>query len=260
MKKKSTFSATISISLFFIFFNSFSNAEAENLEFSTIRVAGSGCTSENTQIIMSADYSLASILFQTFESHVPSIITNIKTIPSFSQLNCNVFVDLKLPTNFKLKSLEISYDMRGHTFLERGVIGNFKSYLISSNGRETERTQRAQLLQEKSWINSNNDQEEDFLIRSTKSISIHSNCGRGKGSDIVSIHLQHQLASQILEAYKNTRTSGTITVDSSDMQGGIRLKAYAEACKSDEHLENSRNPRNNCRPQRINGGTRMVCE
>ena len=225
--------------LFLVFIILISNADAENLEFKNIKVAGSGCTSETTKIVMSADYSLASILFQSFESHVPSVIMNPKTIPNFSELNCNVFIELKLPTNSKIKSLEISYYLRGHTFLERGVIGYFKSFIISGHGRDIERNQTVQLIEEKSWLNSKIDQEEDFLIHSKKTIKIKSNCGRGINNDIISIHLQHQLASQITEAYKNTNASGTITVDTSDMQEGIRLKAYAEVCKNNEHVANS---------------------
>lgn len=232
MKINSILLNTFFSCLFFAAINIFSKAHAENLEFKNIRVGGSGCSSETSQIITSPDHSLVSLLFQTFESHVPVIITNPKTTPFLSQLNCNVFIDIKLPLNFKLKSLEISYDMRGHTFLERGVIGNFKSFLISSIGLGTERTQQAQIIQEKKWINSTIEQDEDFLIHSTKSIPLQSNCGRAARSGLISIHLQHQLASQIIEAYKKIETSGTITIDSSDIQGGIRLKAFTEACKN----------------------------
>jgi hypothetical protein len=106
-------------------------AVAAESEFQNIRVGGTGCPSDVTQIVVSPDKSAASLLFQNFESHVPTA-ANPKGGTGISILNCNIFLDIKIPGGQKLDSLEITYDMRGHTFLERGVSGNFKSYLISS--------------------------------------------------------------------------------------------------------------------------------
>lgn len=237
-----------------------STAHAQNFEFQNIRVGGLGCPSDVTQIVMAPDKSSASLLFMGFESHVPAVVSSPKASPYSSILNCNVFVDIKLPKDQRLESLEISYDMRGHAFLDRGVSGNFKSFLISSNGMGTERSQKTQLLQEKNWLNSHGDQEEDFLVQSTKSLPVKSNCGIGSRSDLVTIHLQHQLASQIIGGFERTNASGTITMDSSDMSGGIKLKATTSLCRGG----GSGNPGNgngrNCRVTRVNGRAVMVCE
>lgn len=239
-------------------FSSYSNAQAQSFEFQNIRVGGTGCPSDITQIITSPDRSSASILFQSFESHVPAVVTSPKATPYFSILNCNVFIDIKLPANQKLDALEISYDMRGNAFLDRGVNGSFKSFLISSNGMGTERSQKGQLLQEKSWMNSSSEQEEDFLVQATKSLPVKSNCGIGSRADLVSIHLQHQLSSQILGGFERTNASGTITMDSSDMKGGIRLRAFTSTCRGG----GGGNPGNgrNCRVVRVNGRAQTICE
>lgn len=236
---------------------------ADTLALQNIRVGGTGCPSDITQIITSPDLTSASILFQSFESHVPAVVTNPKATPFISILNCNVFVDIKLPANSRLDALEISYDMRGHAFLDRGVNGSFKSFLISSNGMGTERSQKGQLLQERSWMNSNAEQEEDFLVQSTKSLPLNSNCGIGQRSDLVTIHLQHQLGSQILRGHERTNASGTITMDSSDMKGGLRLKARVSACRGGENGNgngNGNGNRRNCHVERINGRAQMICE
>ncbi|MBC7538311.1 MAG: DUF4360 domain-containing protein [Bacteriovorax sp.] len=232
-------------------------AHAENFQFQNIRVGGTGCPSDITQIVMAPDFSSASILFQSFESHVPAVVDNPKATPTISILNCNVFLDIKLPAGQKLDSLEISYDMRGHAFLDRGVSGNFKSFLISSNGLGTERSQGVQLLQEKNWLNTGVDQEEDFLVQATKSLSIASQCGRGANTDRVSIHLQHQLGSQILGGFERTNASGTITMDSSDLKGGIRLRANTSVCNVGPTPPG---PGRNCRVVRVNGRAQMICQ
>jgi hypothetical protein len=239
-----------------LIYSSITFAFAENFEIQNIRVGGLGCPSEQTVITTSPDRAAASVIFQGFESHVPAILTNPKSTPYNSNLNCNIFLDLKMPANLKLDSLEISYDMRGHAFLERGVIGSFKSYLISSNGMGTERSQKNYLLQEKNWLNSSVDQEEDFLLRSNKILPLQSNCGMGSRGDLVTVHLQHQLASQITGGYERTNTSGTITMDTSDVTGGIKIRASVSSCRGPVNP----GPIKNCRVVRINGRAQTVCE
>ncbi|MGZ3787249.1 MAG: DUF4360 domain-containing protein [Bacteriovorax sp.] len=233
-------------------------AWASNFEFQNIRVGGTGCPTDITQIVTAPDLSSASLIFQSFESHVPTA-PNPKGGTSISNLNCNVFLDIKLPAGQKLDSLEISYDMRGHAFLNRGVTGSFKSFLISSNGLGTERSQGVQLLQDKSWLNTSVDQEEDFIVSATKVLPINSQCGNGANTDRVSIHLQHQLGSQILGGFETTSAEGTITMDSSDMTGGIHLRASTSACRPVPPNNGGGGGGRNCRVVRVNGRAQMVC-
>lgn len=239
------------------------NALAGNFEFQNIRVGGSGCPSDTTQIVTAPDLSAASLIFQGFESHVPTA-ANPKGGTSISLLNCNVFLDIKLPAGQKLESLEVSYDMRGHAFLDSGVTGSFKSYLMSSAGLGTERGGRGpELLQEKSWLNTSIDQEEDFTVSATKIITLSSQCGNGNAGDRVSLHLQHQLGSQIVSG--SSRTEGTITMDTSDMAGGIRLRATTSVCSGNRPNPpgggngGRRGNGRNCHIERINGRAVMVC-
>jgi hypothetical protein len=236
-----------------------SNVMAENIQFQNIRVGGTGCPSDVTQIATAPDLSSASLIFQGFESHVPTPLNPKGGGTSISLLNCNVFLDIKLPAGQKLESIEISYDMRGNAMLDRGVSGSFKSYLISSSGFGSERTQQNQLLQEKSWMNISNDQEEDFLIQTTKVMPISSQCGMGQASDRVSLHLQHQLGSQILSG--DSRTQGTITMDSSDMKGGIRIRANTSICRAAPGGgQPPVPPGRNCRVVRVGGRAQMICQ
>lgn len=236
--------------------------QAGNLEFQNIRVGGSGCSQSTTQIVTAPDLSSASLLFQQFESHVPTA-PNSKGSTNIHFLNCNVFLDIRLPAGQKLETLEVSYDMRGHAFLDRGVTGSFRSYLMSSAGLGTERGGRGpELLQEKAWFNTGVDQEEDFTVRATKVIALNSHCGNGNAGEKVQIHLQHQLGSQILSG--DSRTEGTITMDSSDMTGGIRLRATTSACRAPGGGGNGdgrgRGPGRNCHVERQMGRAVMVCE
>lgn len=240
----------------------FSHALAENFEFQNIRVGGSGCPSSTTQIVTAPDLTSASLLFQGFESHVPTA-PNPKGGTNISLLNCNVFLDIKLPAGQKLESLEVSYDMRGNTYLDRGVTGSFRSFLMSTAGLGTERGGRGpELLQERSWLNTSIDQSEDFVVRATKTIILSSQCGNDNAGDRVQLHLQHQLGTQILAGTSSSQ--GTITMDSSDMTGGIRFRATTSVCRQGPPggggNGGGRGPGRNCRVERQNGRAVMICQ
>jgi hypothetical protein len=231
-----------------------SSLYAADFQLQNIRVGGIGCPSELTQIIVAPDASVASIIFQQFESRVPNLAGGPKVQRNISMLNCNIFLDVKIPAGIKLDSIELSYDMRGFATFDRGVQGSFKSYLVSKTGLGTEQGSRgAELVAEKNWSNTYASQEEDFTITSAKSIAIPSQCARGSATDVVSIRLQNTLSSQILAGYENNQ--GSITMDTSDIKGGLKLRAYTSSCGSSPAQGGGRN----CRIVRVNGRSQQVC-
>lgn len=239
---------------------------AENIQFQNIQVGGTGCPIDKTQIILSPDQTTASLIFQDFESHVPQSVSNSKKAsPYISELPCNVFLEIKLPIGQKLDSLEIGYDMRGNAALDRGVSGNFQSYLISSNGLGVERHSgpNPTLLQEKSWQNYTIDQLEDFTVQTSKVINFGSDCRSSNGGDRVAIHLQHHLFTQIQRGFENTSAAGSLTIDTSDLSGGIKLKAHTQVCTPNDSTDRpapDRPGRRNCRIIRIGGRAQQICQ
>lgn len=232
--------------------------QAADFQLQNIRLGGTGCPSELSQIIFSPDASSASILFSQFESRVPNVISGPKVQRNISNLNCNIFLDVKISTGVKLDSMEVSYDMRGFTSLDRGVLGSFRSFLVSKSGMGTESQSRApELLNEKIWSHSNTDQQEDFAISTIKKISIPSQCGQGQSSDIITLRLQNTLSSQILSGFEN-QSEGSIIMDTSDVKGGLKIRALTSRCS----IGNSNRPENgrkNCRIIRVNGRSQQIC-
>ena len=154
--------------------------------------------------------------------------------------------------------MEISYDMRGFTALDKGVLGSFKSYLVSRSGMGTESQNRNQeLLAEKSWSNSIINQQEDFTVRASKNLSMPSQCGHGSNSDIIAIRLQNTLATQILAGFE-TQSQGSIVVDTSDIKGGLKIRALTSPCtgRAPDHSDTGGK---NCKIIRINGKLQQIC-
>ena len=228
---------------------------AADFQLQNIRTGGVGCPSETTSITLAPDSSAASIIFQQFESRVPVLDAGPKVQKSISTLNCNIFLDIKIPAGIKLDSIDVSYDMRGFATLDAGVQGSFKSWLVSKSGLGTEVGGRGpELLIEKNWANSRDSQEEDFTITAAKSIPTSSQCGTTSGLNIVSVRLQTTLASLILKGFENSST-GSITMDSSDVKGGLKLRAATSACRAAPPVNGGRN----CRIVKVNGRTQQVC-
>lgn len=252
MKNKITtllFASTLSASLY-----------AADFKLQNIRVGGTGCIPELTQIILAPDSSSASLIFSQYESRVPNTDPNPKVQRSINNLNCNIYVDIKLPVGVKLDSIEIANDVRGFTSLDRGVQGSFRSHLVSRTGLGTESQSRnPELLAEKVWSNVFANQEEDFTVSAVKNISIPSQCSRGSSSDVVTLRLMNAISSQIMPGYEN-QSQGSITVDSSDIKGGLRLRAVTSSCSSGGAVNPGRpGGGRNCRIVRVGGISQQVC-
>ena len=239
-----------------------SSLMAQEIQFQNIRVGGLGCPTETTSIVMAPDQSSASLIFNQFESRVPQTVTSPKVSRNIHIINCNIFVDIKLPQGVKLEAVDIAYDMRGLANLDRGVLGNFKSVLVDRVGPGIPNTRQAEILHEKVWANTFAAQDEDFIIQSTKRLPLNSQCAVGSANDIVSIRLQNTLTSQILAGFENV-SQGMIIVDSSDFRGGLRLSAATSRCAIGRPnippSPPTTNPGRNCRVVIINGRATQVC-
>lgn len=248
------------LTMFLVLVGFFEVIKAESIQFENVRVGGVGCPSEKTAIAYAPDNSTASVIFQDFVSHVPVQVTRPKEIATISHLPCNIFLDVKLPVGHKLDSLDVQFDMRGNAILDRGVSGQFKSFLMKAMGMGAERTRgrNPELISEKLWTNTLEDQFEDFVITGTRSIKFNSDCRTSASSDRVSVHLQHHVMTQIQRGFETSGAEGTITMDSSDFSGGVKIKAISSPCSSTSGGGSSA-PGRVCRQVIINGRVQMIC-
>ncbi len=230
------------------------STHAADFQLQNIRVGGAGCPSELTQIVLAPDASSASIIFSQFESRVPNTDPNPKVQRSISTLNCNIFLDVRIPNGIKLDSINVATDMRGFATLDRGVQGSFETILVSKAGLGTEQGSRnPEILAAKRWMNVNANQEEDFTVSSSTSVATPSQCSRGLSSDIVTIRLQNTLSARILRGFEN-QAQGSITMDTSDIKGGLKIRASTSSCNG-----SSNGGGRNCRIVRVGGRSQQVC-
>lgn len=242
------------LSLLYLTVNIVGVAQAANFQFHNIRVGGVGCPSEQTMIVYAPDQSSASLIFNQFEARVPQTVTSPKVNPYIHTLNCNIFIDVKVNQGVKLEAIEITYDVRGLANLDKGVTGSFRSFLVDKAGMGVVTSRTPELLQEKIWSQTSIVQDEDFVVQSTKKISLGSQCSPGNGANIVSFRLQNTLSAQILQG---STAQGMIVMDSSDMKGGLILKATESSCG--QTRPGNGNGGRNCRVVIVNGRSQQVC-
>jgi len=229
------------------------SAHSANLEIVGLRLGGLGCPTEKTQVAMAPDKSSASIIFDQFVASVPQTVIGPKASPNIHQLACNMFLDVSIPAGFKIDSLDVQFDIRGNAILDTGVMGGFRSFIMSANGGLIQRANRGPVIIEE-LVDQNilTDRIFDFTLSKNKSMPVASNCSNGQ-QNIISFHIQNHLVTQITRGYENRNATGTMTVDSSDIKGGMILRATTSRCQS------GINNRTQCTIERVGGRSQMVC-
>ncbi len=230
--------------------------KAADFKIKNIRVGGVGCPSELINITYAPDNSSASLIFSDFKAAVPNQMTGPKVNPNISSLNCNIFVDINVASGEQISSIDLKYDMRGFVSLDRGVSGSFKSHIVSVNGLGMEQTmsRNPTLVSEKTWVNSSINQEEDFIIESSKSLTTPSQCSRNPMGDTVTVRLQQNLTAQILRGFENQAT-GTMIIDTSDISGGLQISGTVRNCRNTPREGN----RVQCEVVRAGGRAHSIC-
>ncbi len=234
------------------------NAKAQDkIRFENIRTGGIGCPSQTTAIAYAPDNSSASLIFDRFESRVPVQLPNGK-YRSVIDVPCNVFVELAVPAAYKLESIEVSYDLRGQALLDPGVKGSFKSFLMNIAGMSVPNSRIPRLASEKLWNDTLVEQSDSFIIRTTTTIPVASNCATT--NDRVSMQLQHHIEAQILNLAEVSSKTGSIFMDTSDLAGGLKMRANLVRCEAPGGGGGHVDPRKPiCRMVNIGGRMTQIC-
>jgi|GEM_PF-807532 len=249
---------------------------AQDFTLENVSVQGTGCPASQTVITMSPEKSTASLIFQGFESQVPNLETTndndqagadlpntgrrivlARDNKNISHKACNIRLDVRIPQGKKLEAIEVAYDMRGNAALEKGVAGKFKSFMVKKSGLGTERITGLVLMAEQLFDVRDDFLDTDIFVSFKRLVPVKSDCNGQSRSQDVSLHLQHYLATRILPGHESSAPAGTLTLDSTDIAGGVKLKAVVSNCGTPTPPPNGRRI---CRVVRGDGPPRIVCE
>lgn len=252
VKIPSTFVLAIS-SLSFSFFTF-----AENLQFDTPIMRGTGCKPGTYSVTVAPDGSAISILFDKFAASVPQVDadndndddsndeTTGKSNVKVSHKVCNMVIAALIPAGMKIESMDVSLDFRGFARADEGTASLFRTVLLERQapGLGAGGFKRT-LIEEKNWKNIGplikpkqikpadpaKALMEDFTITTNKTISINSKCANVKDKQ-VKFRVKNVLASRIGNKYPNDGRSSEITLDSVDIaQQMIKYKLNLKSCR-----------------------------
>ena len=219
------------------------SVSGQELSFNHPVLSGSGCKEGATSTVMSPDNQSISILFDEFSAEVPQFsgendndesndpeLERTSLNPNLNHKLCNIVVSAQVPTGYRVKSLDVTYDFRGYTFAEKGAQTVFSSVLTGRSGLGMYQGPKgATQLERKNWDARFGDIDEDWVMSSTHSIPLQTQCA-STGSGSVEFRMQNRIAARIGKRFQHLSPSGGIMMDSADITGSIRFKMHLEAC------------------------------
>ncbi|MBT3584121.1 MAG: DUF4360 domain-containing protein [Halobacteriovoraceae bacterium] len=228
--------------LIFIIANASEGATlTKDLSFDSVSARGTGCPDGTTSIVESPDGQTVSILFDEMISEVPQFDGDNdndaesdqnrrrgrRSNTNLSHKMCYIIINSKVAEGHKVKSLEISVDFRGSTFMDQGTQALFNSQFVQWRGIKRITKRAANSLARKVWRSG--PVEEDWTITGNKNIPIMSNCGRHGQRDL-QFSLRNVIKTQIKPGYTGGESSAFMSLDSADLAGKITVKVHTEKC------------------------------
>ncbi len=228
----------------------------DNFSFSEITFGGTGCKKGTAQVVTSPNDQTVSILFDDFKVEVPNKFGDndndeaddadnqapgSKSNPKLDHKVCNIILNTNLKSEEQVSHLEFDLDFRGFAALEKGAMARFRARLLGWKGPERAEKKGGQQIAYKIW--EGNSIEENWAVTQKVSLPINSPCSRREDRDF-KINLKTILQARILKNNNVDSTFATLTMDSSDMVGQLKMKVVTKKCPS-RGGGNDRGPRRN---------------
>ncbi|MFI5391871.1 MAG: DUF4360 domain-containing protein [Bacteriovoracales bacterium] len=213
----------------------------DNFSFSEINLKGTGCKNGTAQIVTSPNDQTISFLFDDFKVEVPNKLGDNDNddmddednkVPE-SKLNarldhkvCNIVLNTNLKADEMVDHLEFDLDFRGFTGLEKGAMARFRARLLTWNGPERAQKKGSQIAS-KIWEGSSI--SDNWTISQKVNIPVNSPCSR-KDDKNFRVNLKTILQARILKNQSVDSTFATLTMDSSDVVGHMKMRVVTKKC------------------------------
>jgi hypothetical protein len=220
----------------FLFIAVLSTVKAELISFEEISAAGTGCRPGTMATSISPDGKTVTLLFDSFVAEVPQFSgdnDNGSTSHFDENLDrkiCNMMLKAVLPKGEMLSTVSITVDYRGYTFLDPGVSGRFKSFLVSSQGLGIPAGTGEGDIIEKKWRAKSTPVDEDWVISQSKSFSINSKCATDADRKL-RMTVKNYIEAIIGKTSVGLGKTGIVVMDSADLVGKVEFKFSTQKCK-----------------------------
>ena len=214
----------------------------DNFSFTEITLRGTGCKKGAAQVVTSPNDQAISFLFDDFKVEVPNKVGDNDNddaddadnqVPD-SKLNakldhkvCNIVLNTNLKAEEQVDHLEFDVDFRGFAALEKGAMARFRARLLSWNGPERAQRKGGQQIAAKIW--EGNSINENWTVTQKINLPVNSPCSR-KDDRNFRLNLKTILQARILKNQSADSTFASLTMDSSDVTGQLKMKVVTKKC------------------------------
>ncbi len=204
------------------------NSAQAQVQFGGLSYRGSGCPVGSVAISPSPDNTSVSILFDSFQLQVPRNLPNTGRVnrandPALNFKSCALSLTADLPEGQQVESLEISIFNRGAMILDSGVQGTFSTMFLGHQGLGGIGSNKA-VLENRIWHGEAND---DWVSNPVVTVPIRSACA-SRAARSVKFMLNNHVELAILN--RDLSRSGLATVDSSDINGSVKIRLITRSC------------------------------
>lgn len=212
-----------------------SNAHAQ-IRFGGLTHKGSGCPQGTVGISPSPDNSSVSILFDQFQVQVPQYDQNNdndtgrrrgRGDATLDHKACALSFTADIPEGQMVEGIQISIFNRGAAILDQGVNGSLSTVFVGYQGMGRGAGGRPTVLERKIWVTRRSDVNEDWLSEPVMNVPIQSGCA-ARGSQTLRFDLKNHLEVEITNA--DLTKSGLVTMDSTDVNGSLKISLITRPC------------------------------
>lgn len=204
------------------------NSAQAQVQFGGLSYRGSGCPIGSVALSPSPDNSSVSILFDSFQIQVPRNLPNTGRVnrandPALDYKSCALSLTAEIPEGQQVEALEISLYNRGAMILDPGVQGTFSTMFAGHEGLGGVGGNKV-VLENRTWRGEAND---EWISNPVINVPIRSACA-SRAARSVKFMLNNHMELAILN--RDLSRSGLATVDSSDINGTVKMRLITRAC------------------------------
>jgi hypothetical protein len=152
---------------------------------------------------------------------------------------CNIILNTNLKPLEQVSHLEFDLDFRGFTGLEKGAMARFRAKLLGWNGPERAQRKGSQQIASKVW--EGNSVNENWTVTQKVNLPVNSPCSK-KEDRVFRMNLKTILQARILKHQSIDSTFATLSLDSSDVVGHLKMKVVTKKCPERGPGGNGRGP------------------
>jgi hypothetical protein len=207
------------------------------VQFGGLSYRGSGCPVGSVAISPSPDGASVSILFDSFQIQVPRDVPPSRRVtrandPALDYKSCALSLTADLPAGQQVESLEISLYNRGAVILDPAVTATFSTMFMGHDGLGGVGTNKA-VLENRSWGSRSMDVNEDWLSDPVIRVPIRSTCATHSNRQVRFMLNNHM---ELAITDRNLSRSGLATLDSSDINGSVKIRVVTSSCSMGQPL------------------------